>query len=74
MNSFIAFSEKRKSRINYQINIMKKLFSLLVISLFLLLSSPAEARKKDRGNNYIENGHLFVWHNNDYVDMGPYHP
>lgn len=53
---------------------MKKLFSLLVISLFLLLSSPAEARKKDRGNNYIENGHLFVWHNNDYVDMGPYHP
>lgn len=38
-----------------------------------MLSSPnAEARKKDRGENYVENGHLYVWFQGDYKDMGPF--
>jgi len=31
-------------------------------------------KKPPRGNNYIENGHLFVWYKGKYLDMGEYHP
>lgn len=54
---------------------MKRLFSLLVISLFLLSTTPTQARPAPNGvNNYISGGHLFVWWNNHYEDMGPYKP
>lgn len=50
-----------------------KFFTVLsILGLFLLSTDCAFAKKPPRCNNYIENGHLFVWWNDAYHDMGEY--
>lgn len=51
---------------------MKKIKFILVLTVMSLffVTSTSYARK----NNYIANGHLYVWYNGGYMDMGPYHP
>ena len=51
---------------------MKKFVFLAVLSLGLLSSIEANA-KPPKGWNYIEDGHLFVWYNGGYSNMGSYH-
>lgn len=58
---------------------MKKLKFITVLSIvgmFLLSTSSAFARKDPPNgvNNYISGGHLYVWYNDAYVDMGEYNP
>lgn len=38
------------------------------------MSEIKGGRKPPRGNNYIENGHLYVWYEDHYIDMGEYDP
>ncbi|MEN9488472.1 MAG: hypothetical protein RL494_737 [Bacteroidota bacterium] len=55
---------------------MKKIvfFTILTVGLLSAFSANATAPKPPRGYNYVENGHLYVWYNNHYEDMGQYHP
>lgn len=53
---------------------MKKFVFFTILTVGLLSSIPAEAKVPPRGWNYVEYGHLYVWYNNHYEDMGQYHP
>ncbi|EKT4508741.1 hypothetical protein [Flavobacterium psychrophilum] len=52
---------------------MKKFGFLAILGLVLLSSISVDAKVPPRGWNYIEAGHLFVWYNGGYSDMGSYH-
>lgn len=53
----------------------KKLIVVLsAILMFVMSTEIAFAKKPPRGNNYIENGHLYVWYEDHYIDMGEYDP
>ncbi len=54
---------------------MKKISFFVLMVTFMFSSAIALAKNPPNGvYNYIKNGHLYVWHNNDYVDMGAYNP
>ena len=55
-------------------NKIKLFLSIGFLSLTMFSTTSAEARKKDRGENYVENGHLYVWYQGDYKEMGLYNP
>ncbi len=56
---------------------IKQVTILAILAIGMLSSSPAEAKeRKDKGENYIKDGHLWVWNANigKYEDMGAYNP
>lgn len=54
---------------------IKQLGMLAILGLALLSTGHVEAKNPPNGvQNYIKDGHLFVWFNNHYEDMGAYNP
>lgn len=52
---------------------MKKIKSFLVLAVILLTTSLSFAKEAPGGvNNKVVNGHLWVWYNDHYEDMGPF--
>lgn len=54
---------------------MKKFVFFAFLALGLLCSYESDARNPPNGvQNYIKNGHLYVWYKDRYLDMGAYNP
>jgi hypothetical protein len=52
---------------------MNKIKLTAVLMLTLFMSASSFAKPAPNGvNNYVANGHLYVWYNDHYVDMGAY--
>lgn len=52
---------------------MKKIKLLLILSVVLLSTASSFARPAPNGvGNYVSGGHLYVWYNTSYIDMGPF--
>jgi hypothetical protein len=52
---------------------IKSIFVLATLTFFMLMPTTSFARKPPNNvYNYVENGHLFVWYQNDYIDMGEF--
>ncbi len=54
---------------------MKKFKVFAFLALMLFTTAISFAREAPNGvNNYVAGGHLFVWYNDHYIDMGLYNP
>ncbi|GAA4758865.1 MULTISPECIES: hypothetical protein [Flavobacterium] len=54
---------------------MKKISFFVLMVTFMFSSAIALAKNPPNGvHNYIQNGHLYVWDGNKYLDMGLYNP
>ncbi len=51
---------------------MNKIKNFFVLVVVLLTTAISFAKPAPNGvNNYVKDGHLFVWYNDHYEDMGP---
>jgi hypothetical protein len=51
----------------------KAIFAIVMLGSFMLSSTTTFARNPPNGiSNYVKDGHLYVWWDNHYEDMGPF--